>query len=648
MSNEDLGRDAHWFDGDGMLSGVNFAQTPNGDVQPQFVNQYILTDVFLSTTTTPAIRRSPIPSIATLVDPLASLLKICLSILRAVFLVILSRLPGSRQTIKKISVANTSILYHDGRALATCESGPPMRVQLPGLETVGWYNGRKAEGEPQGDQQGPELGGNGPLSFMREWITAHPKVDSKTNEMILYNSAFAPPYVHYSVIPADRKASPEKPQGSRLLNAPVAGISSPKMMHDFGVSRMHSIIMDLPLSLNPVNLALNRPSIMYDPSKSSRFGVFPRHEPRHVRWFETNACCIFHTANAWDVFDKQGDLESVDFLACRMTSATVVFAGGNIPGPKVSQSGKSRDPEATTGRQFKIHLDGNQLDAATYEQSPLLESTIQSEVSNIANEEEEQDRLYYYSFRMSIDSASTGNTISHEFALARIPFDFPSVHPDLEMSCARFVYGCSSTCSSFNSALGRTAKIDALVKVDTRTLIARGKANPPPPTPTTENKSGCVDNRELSEIVAAQNANGTAAGEPIQVFQTPPYVYAQEPRFVPKTNAQSEDDGYLVAYMFDERQVGEDGACRFDAASELWIVDAKSMRNVVGKVRLPQRVPYGFHGSWFDKREVLGQKAVAENGLRKARPMEEWEAMDGWRERAGRWVIDKAVRGIGG
>ena len=40
-------------------------------------------------------------------------------------LVILSYLPGSVYAIKRICVTNTGIIYHDGRALTTCESGPP-------------------------------------------------------------------------------------------------------------------------------------------------------------------------------------------------------------------------------------------------------------------------------------------------------------------------------------------------------------------------------------------------------------------------------------------------------------------------------------------------------------------------------------------
>ena len=346
VSNDDLGRDAHWFDGDGMLSGVLFRRDEaTGSIKPEFVNQFILTDLYLSTLSSSRLCVPILPSIATLVDPLASFIYVTLRILRTILLVILSHLPGSKQRIKKISVANTNIVYHDGRALATCESGPPMRIQLPGLETVGWFNGSSAEGEPtrQTETSKPASKdktfgqGSGLISFMREWTTAHPKVDPITKEMLMFHSSFAPPYVQYSIIPQTRSEisseSLAQPALEKILNAPVPGISSAKMMHDFGVSCTHTVIMDLPLSLDPMNQLKGKPPVTYDSSKPSRFGVFPRRQPEAVQWFETDASCIFHTANTWDEVDAHGNTTNVNMLACRLTSATLVFAAGNIAPP---------------------------------------------------------------------------------------------------------------------------------------------------------------------------------------------------------------------------------------------------------------------------------------------------------------------------
>ncbi|KAF5207233.1 9-cis-epoxycarotenoid dioxygenase NCED1 protein [Thalictrum thalictroides] len=67
--------------------------------------------------------------------------------------------------------------------------------------------------------------------------------------------------------------------------------------------------------------------------------------------------------------------------------------------------------------------------------------------------------------------------------------------------------------------------------------------------------------------------------------------YGGEPFFVPKrndpTNIEEEDDGYLVTYVHDESS----GESRF------LVMDAKSPTlEIVAAVKLPRRVPYGFHG----------------------------------------------------
>ena len=63
--------------------------------------------------------------------------------------------------------------------------------------------------------------------------------------------------------------------------------------------------------------------------------------------------------------------------------------------------------------------------------------------------------------------------------------------------------------------------------------------------------------------------------------------YGGEPFFVPKTDGEEEDDGYLVSYVHDENS----GESRF------LVMDAKSPTlDIVASVKLPRRVPYGFPG----------------------------------------------------
>ena len=547
-----------------MLSGVLFRRIreSGNDVVPEFVNQYILTDVYLASKTIKPLRTPILPSIATLVNPLSSLLTICFSILRALLISLLSHLPGSLQAIKRISVANTNILWHDGRALATCESGPPLRIQLPSLQTIGWFNGRKVEGEVvQEEDSGAGYGGRGPLSFMKEWTTGHPRVDPHTNELITFHSTFAPPYIHYSIVPATQdypaKAPLMRPQPS--LTMPVPGVSGAKMMHDFGVSRDHTIIMDLPLSLDPMNLARGTPVVSYDCLGKSRFGVFPRHEPSQIRWFETNPCCIFHTANAWETCSKSvcsfNEETIVHLLTCRLTSGTLIFSAGDIAAPEPTRS----IPEAL--------------------------------------QEDEQCRLYYYQFPLS---SSPYNDIRHQWALSAIPFEFPTLRESAAMGPARYIFGCSNSTSSFSAALGRAVKIDFLAKVDVQALIKKGLESPP------QQIKGCVDNRSVHQVLASIDPD-----DPIKIFPLPKGWYAQEPRFVPRENGISEDDGWLLSYVFDESQLDPmTGETREGAKSELWVIDARNMKDVVARIVLPQRVPYGLHGNWFSEEMIKTQRPV--------------------------------------
>lgn len=560
--NDDLNRKSHWFDGDGMLSGVFFPVNEKGEVVPEFANQYVLTDIYLSTLTTNGLKTPITPSIATLVNPDSTFVDINKSILRTVVLVALSHLPGSKQKIKRISVGNTNILYHDGRALATCESGPPMRVELPCLETVGWFDGLKAEGEPATEAvKGMPLGKTGLLSFMKEWTTAHPKVDPISKELIMYHAIPMKPFVQYTIIPDTGAEDPkvQETDRQRLTNVGIPGVSGPKLMHDFGVSRTHTVILDLPLTLDPMNTMRGKSAIHYDPLAKARFGVFPRHEPKQIRWFETKACCIFHTANTWTEqvhsLDR-GETQAVNLLACRLTTAGIIYAAGNIVPPK-----------------SKVVLE---------------------------DEEEEQCRLYYFRFDLSDPKK---NVISHQYALSAISLEFPTMHRADEMSEARYIYGTSAAIPTFDVNLA--AKINCLVKFDVLTLIERGKENRANNYNGVTPVTGCVDTRTVPEILESENSN-----DPIKIFKLPPKHYAQESRFVAREGAETGDDGWLLTYVFDENQLDANGDVTDDCTSELWIIDAKNMTDVVAKVQLPIRVPYGLHGNWISKGEIENQRPI--------------------------------------
>lgn len=62
-----------------------------------------------------------------------------------------------------------------------------------------------------------------------------------------------------------------------------------------------------------------------------------------------------------------------------------------------------------------------------------------------------------------------------------------------------------------------------------------------------------------------------------------------EPVFVPRTPDAAEDDGWILAYVYDAPS----------NASEVVILHAQDFTaDPIARVQLPQRVPFGFHGNW--------------------------------------------------
>ncbi|KAK1286519.1 hypothetical protein QJS10_CPB20g01047 [Acorus calamus] len=75
-----------------------------------------------------------------------------------------------------------------------------------------------------------------------------------------------------------------------------------------------------------------------------------------------------------------------------------------------------------------------------------------------------------------------------------------------------------------------------------------------------------------------------------------PGCYGGEPQFVPDVNNDDdEDEGYVVSYVHDEVK-GE---------SSFLVMDSKSPNlDVVASVKLPRRVPYGFHGLFISEDDL--------------------------------------------
>ncbi len=186
------------------------------------------------------------------------------------------------------NTANTALVWHAGQLLALWEGGAPHAIKVPSLETVGEYTFNHQLVSP---------------------FTAHPKVDLVTGEMMFFGYSFSPPYLQYSVV---------SPTGELLQTVPI-DIPMAVIMHDFAITENYTIFMDLPMTFNGERMQRGEPAISFERDRPSRFGIVPRHgDNSSIRWFESPACYVYHTLNAYEEGDE------VVLLACRMSSTNML------------------------------------------------------------------------------------------------------------------------------------------------------------------------------------------------------------------------------------------------------------------------------------------------------------------------------------
>lgn len=188
------------------------------------------------------------------------------------------------------NVANTHVWRHAGRTFALLEAARPTEIDLDGdLATLG-------EHTFDGLLQGP--------------MTAHPKADPETGELIFFGYSPFPPFVRYHV--AD-------PAGRLVTSVPV-DLPRAVMMHDFAVSRDHVVFFDLPAVFDVHALLEGRPGIRWEPEHGARIGVLQRSDPTApVRWFDMEPFWLFHVLNAHD------DGDAVVVEACRTDRLNAAF-----------------------------------------------------------------------------------------------------------------------------------------------------------------------------------------------------------------------------------------------------------------------------------------------------------------------------------
>lgn len=244
----------HWFDGDGMVHALALA-----DGKASYRNRYVRTTDFRA-------EEEAGESLWTgILEPVD--------------------LRKAKSPFK--NTANTDLVFHAGKLLALWwQSGASFELSLPDLGT------------------GPEqrFGKDHPVG-----ISAHPKVDPRTGEMMFMSFGMRRPFLSYGVI--DRA-------GKLVHHTPIESVPGPRYQHDIAISASFTILMDLPMFADPELLAQGKSRVRFYRDKPARFGLVPRHGT-NVRWFEAEPCYVYHTINAWE------DGEEVVMVGCRIADPLV-------------------------------------------------------------------------------------------------------------------------------------------------------------------------------------------------------------------------------------------------------------------------------------------------------------------------------------
>ena len=163
---------------------------------------------------------------------------------------------------------NVNVFHHAGEILALAEGGAPIAITAD-LQTLG------------AARRHPGLAGG---------MTAHPKVDPETGELMTFRADWKRPWLRYAV--ADRK-------GAQSVDIEIE-LPSPSMMHDMAITATHSILLDLNVAYDFSMLSRgHRMPLRWRDAREARIGIIPRCGGQ-MRWFEVTPCFIQHVVNAYD------------------------------------------------------------------------------------------------------------------------------------------------------------------------------------------------------------------------------------------------------------------------------------------------------------------------------------------------------------
>jgi carotenoid cleavage dioxygenase-like enzyme len=99
------------------------------------------------------------------------------------------------------------------------------------------------------------------------------------------------PYLVHSMVDA---------RGAIVKTTPIE-LEKAALLHDWAITRRFSIFFELPVSFDLGRAMASNSPFIWDPARSARIGVLPRHgEGSEIRWFDVGSCYVLHVANAYE------------------------------------------------------------------------------------------------------------------------------------------------------------------------------------------------------------------------------------------------------------------------------------------------------------------------------------------------------------
>ena len=168
------------------------------------------------------------------------------------------------------------------------------------------------------------------------------------------------------------------------------------------------------------------------------------------------------------------------------------------------------------------------------------------ETAEDADVRDQLGQLHEWRFNMAT-GAVTSRALDEGFYC-----DFPRIHDDLVGYRNRYLYAARFRVQDM-------PVFDGEIKYDKGTLPVRS---------------------------ATKYDNDTGA---IEVHSFGEHCESGEAVFAPRVGATAEDDGYVICFVYDQRT----------ESSECHIIDAQRFtEEPVARIKIPQRVPHGFHAAW--------------------------------------------------